>query len=206
MIGEIRRLNPKPGMKFGSARLQTMVPDVYVRPGPDGGWHVELNSDTLPRVLVNQTYYSQLSKKIGKDGDKSYFTDALQNATWLVRALDQRARTILKVATEIVRQQDGFFTHGVAHLRPLNLKAVADAIQMHEFDGVARHRQQIHGDQSRHVRAEIFLHRLDRLGRRRRGAFGRSRAPPHQAADRFGRARRDPVRRHHRGTVARLGH
>lgn len=132
MIGEIRRLNPKPGMKFGSARLQTMVPDVYVRPGPDGGWHVELNSDTLPRVLVNQTYYSQLSKKVGKDGDKSYFTDALQNATWLVRALDQRARTILKVATEIVRQQDGFFTHGVAHLRPLNLKAVADAIQMHE--------------------------------------------------------------------------
>src|SRR6202011_40934 len=116
MIGEIRRLNPKPGLKFGSVRTQTMVPDVYVRPGPDGGWHVELNSDTLPRVLVNQIYY----------------TECLQNATWLVRALDQRARTILKVATEIVRQQDGFFTHGVAHLRPLNLKAVADAIQMHE--------------------------------------------------------------------------
>ncbi|WP_375413380.1 RNA polymerase factor sigma-54 [uncultured Bradyrhizobium sp.] len=132
MIAEIRRLNPKPGLKFGSARMQTVVPDVYVRPGPDGGWHVELNSDTLPRVLVNQVYYSELSKTIRKDGDKSYFTDCLQNATWLVRALDQRARTILKVATEIVRQQDGFFTQGVAHLRPLNLKAVADAIQMHE--------------------------------------------------------------------------
>ncbi|TAI60223.1 RNA polymerase factor sigma-54 [Bradyrhizobium sp. Leo170] len=132
MIGEIRRLDPKPGLKFGSSRTQTMVPDVYVRPGPDGGWHVELNSDTLPRVLVNQTYYAELSKTIRKDGDKSYFTDCLQNATWLVRALDQRARTILKVATEIVRQQDGFFTYGVAHLRPLNLKAVADAIQMHE--------------------------------------------------------------------------
>src|SRR5437868_1928374 len=132
MIGEIRRLDPKPGLKFGAARMQTMVPDVYVRPGPDGGWHVELNSDTLPRVLVNQTYYTELSKTIRKDGDKSYFTDCLQNATWLVRALDQRARTILKVATEIVRQQDGFFTRGVAHLRPLNLKAVADAIQMHE--------------------------------------------------------------------------
>lgn len=132
MIAEIRRLNPKPGLKFGAARTQTMVPDVYVRPGPDGGWHVELNSDTLPRVLVNQTYYAELSKTIRKDGDKSYFTDCMQNATWLVRALDQRARTILKVATEIVRQQDGFFTHGVAHLRPLNLKAVADAIQMHE--------------------------------------------------------------------------
>ena len=132
MIGEIRHLNPKPGLKFGSARTQSVVPDVYVRPGPDGGWHVELNSDTLPKVLVNQVYYTQLSKTIRKDGDKSYFTDCLQNATWLVRALDQRARTILKVATEIVRQQDGFFTQGVAHLRPLNLKAVADAIQMHE--------------------------------------------------------------------------
>lgn len=132
MIGEIRHLDPKPGLKFGSAKTQSVVPDVYVRPGPDGGWHVELNSDTLPKVLVNQVYYSQLSKTIRKDGDKSYFTDCLQNATWLVRALDQRARTILKVATEIVRQQDGFFTQGVAHLRPLNLKAVADAIQMHE--------------------------------------------------------------------------
>jgi RNA polymerase sigma-54 factor len=132
MIGEIRRLDPKPGLKFLSTRTQTVVPDVYVRPGPDGGWHVELNSDTLPRVLVNQSYYAELSKTIRKDGDKSYFSDCLQNATWLVRALDQRARTILKVATEIVRQQDGFFAHGVAHLRPLNLKAVADAIQMHE--------------------------------------------------------------------------
>lgn len=132
MIGEIRHLDPKPGLKFGSTRVQTVVPDVYVRPGPDGGWLVELNSDTLPKVLVNQTYYSELSKTIRKDGDKSYFTDCLQNATWLVRALDQRARTILKVATEIVRQQDGFFSQGVAHLRPLNLKTVADAIQMHE--------------------------------------------------------------------------
>ncbi|MBB5049349.1 RNA polymerase sigma-54 factor [Rhodopseudomonas rhenobacensis] len=132
MIGEIRHLDPKPGLKFGSARVQTVVPDVYVRPGPDGGWHVELNSETLPKVLVNQVYYSELSKTIRKDGDKAYFTDCLQNATWLVRALDQRARTILKVSTEIVRQQDGFFTQGVAHLRPLNLKAVADAIQMHE--------------------------------------------------------------------------
>ena len=132
MIGEIRHLNPKPGLKFGSAKAQTVVPDVYVRPGPDGGWHVELNSDTLPKVLVNQVYYSELSETIRKDGDKSYFSDCLQNATWLVRALDQRARTILKVSTEIVSQQDGFFTQGVAHLRPLNLKAVADAIQMHE--------------------------------------------------------------------------
>ena len=99
MIGEIRRLDPKPGLRFGTSRMQTVVPDVFVRPGPDGGWLVELNSDTLPRVLVNQTYYSTLSKSVRKADDKSYFSDCLQNATWLVRALDQRARTILKVAT-----------------------------------------------------------------------------------------------------------
>jgi RNA polymerase sigma-54 factor len=132
MIEEIRRLDPKPGLKFGSSRLQSVAPDVFVRPGPGGGWLVELNSDTLPKVLVNQTYYSELSANIRRGEDKTYFADCLQNATWLVRALDQRARTILKVATEIVRQQDGFFIKGVAHLRPLNLKAVADAIQMHE--------------------------------------------------------------------------
>jgi RNA polymerase sigma-54 factor len=132
MIAEIRQLDPKPGLKFGSTRVQTVVPDVFVRPGPDGGWLVELNSDTLPKVLVNQSYYSELAGNLRKGEDKSYFADCLQNATWLVRALDQRARTILKVATEIVRQQDGFFQHGVTHLRPLNLKVVADAIQMHE--------------------------------------------------------------------------
>jgi RNA polymerase sigma-54 factor len=132
MIAEIRQLDPKPGLKFSSARVQTVVPDVFVRPGPDGGWLVELNSDTLPKVLVNQSYYSELAGNLRKGDDKSYFVDCLQNATWLVRALDQRARTILKVSTEIVRQQDGFFQHGVAHLRPLNLKVVADAIQMHE--------------------------------------------------------------------------
>ncbi len=132
MIGEIRRLDPKPGLKFGVTRTETVVADVFVRPGSDGGWHVELNSDTLPRVLVNQVYYNKLSKTPQKTEEKSYVSECLQTATWLVRALDQRARTILKVSSEIVRQQDGFFTQGVAHLRPLNLKTVADAIQMHE--------------------------------------------------------------------------
>lgn len=132
MVGEIRQLDPKPGARFGSGQIQPVVPDVFARIGPDGGWLVELNSDTLPKVLVNQSYYTQLARGARKSEDKSYFSDCLQNATWLVRALDQRARTILKVATEIVRQQDAFFTHGVAHLKPLNLKTIADAIQMHE--------------------------------------------------------------------------
>ncbi len=132
MIAEIRRLNPKPGLAFGSAMVQPIVPDVFVRQGPDGGWIVELNSDTLPKVLVNQSYYAEVSATARRDTDKSYLAERLQSATWLVRALDQRARTILKVANEIVRQQDGFFARGVEHLRPLNLKTVAEAIGMHE--------------------------------------------------------------------------
>jgi RNA polymerase sigma-54 factor len=132
MIGEIRRLNPKPGLAFGSTTVQPIIPDVFIRPGPDGGWLVELNSETLPKVLVNQTYYAKVSKNARADGEKNYLAECLQTATWLVRALDQRARTILKVSSEIVRQQDGFFTQGVQHLRPLNLKTVADAISMHE--------------------------------------------------------------------------
>jgi RNA polymerase sigma-54 factor len=132
MIAEIRRLNPKPGLAFGSTLVQPVVPDVFVRPAPDGGWIVELNSDTLPKVLVNQSYYAEVSGTTRKDSEKSYLADCLQTATWLVRALDQRAKTILKVANEIVRQQDAFFAQGVQHLRPLNLKTVADAISMHE--------------------------------------------------------------------------
>jgi RNA polymerase sigma-54 factor len=132
MIAEIRRLNPKPGLAFGSILVQPIVPDVFVRPGPDGGWLIELNSDTLPKVLVNQTYHAEISKTARGESEKAYLADCLQTATWLIRALDQRARTILKVSTEIVRQQDAFFAHGVRYLRPLNLKTVADAIGMHE--------------------------------------------------------------------------
>ena len=132
MIAEIRNLNPKPGLAFGSTLVQPIVPDVFVRPAPDGTWQVELNSDTLPKVLINQRYYTQVSKTTRNDTDKTYLADCLQTATWLVRALDQRAKTILKVSSEIVRQQDAFFARGVQHLRPLNLKTVADAISMHE--------------------------------------------------------------------------
>lgn len=132
MIQEIKRLNPKPGLKFGSVQMQPVVPDVLVRAASDGGWHVELNSDTLPRVLVNRTYYTRVTQSAANEKDKNYILECLQTANWLVKSLDQRARTILRVAEQIVRQQDAFFTHGVQHLRPLNLKTVADAISMHE--------------------------------------------------------------------------
>ncbi len=132
MIAEIRDLNPKPGMAFGSEPVTTVVPDVFVRVGPDGAWLVELNSDTLPRLLVNNQYYAKVNKGARDKDSKNYLADCLNTANWLVKSLDQRARTILKVASEIVRQQDNFLAHGVRHLRPLNLRTIADAIQMHE--------------------------------------------------------------------------
>ncbi len=132
MIAEIRDLNPKPGLAFGAEPLAPVIPDVFVRVGPDGDWLVELNSDTLPRLLVNSRYYAKVNKTARDRESKTYLTDCLNNANWLVKSLDQRARTILKVASEIVRQQDSFLTYGVRHLRPLNLKTIAEAIQMHE--------------------------------------------------------------------------
>ena len=132
MIAEIRELDPKPGRGFGSSTSETVIPDVIIRAAPDGSWLIDLNSDTLPRVLVNQTYHARVSKALRSDTDRAFIADCLQTANWLTRSLEQRARTILKVASEIVRQQDAFFAYGVEHLRPLNLKTVADAISMHE--------------------------------------------------------------------------
>jgi RNA polymerase sigma-54 factor len=133
MIAEIKSLNPKPGEAFEPPLDQPVVPDVIVRRGPDGGWAIELNTDTLPRVLVNNAYFSEVSGRTAKDKKaKEYLSDCLQSANWLVRSLHQRATTILKVATEIVRQQGGFLEHGVQHLRPLVLRDIADAIGMHE--------------------------------------------------------------------------
>ncbi len=132
MIAEIRALTPKPGLSFGAEPIQPVVPDVFVREGADGLWHVELNSETLPRLLINARYYASVAAGARDRNTKEYLTDCLNNANWLLKSLDQRARTILKVASEIVRQQDGFLIHGVRHLRPLNLRTVADAIGMHE--------------------------------------------------------------------------
>ena len=132
MLVELKALNPKPGLAFGGATAQTLVPDVEVRARPDGSWHVELNPAALPRVLVNQDYHARVCAERLKDSDRVYIAECLQNANWLTRSLEQRARTVLKVASEIVRQQDAFLARGVEHLRPLNLRTVADAISMHE--------------------------------------------------------------------------
>jgi len=132
MIEEIQALTPKPGLMFGGDVAQTVIPDVFVRKNPKGVWIVDLNSETLPKVLLNNTYHAEIKSKAVNKEDKEYLADCMANANWLVKALDQRARTILKVSTELVRQQSEFFEKGIRYLKPLNLKTIAEAIDMHE--------------------------------------------------------------------------
>lgn len=131
-IARLRNLAPKPGLIYGSDAAAPISPDVFVQERPDGGWAVELNTDTLPRVLVNSRYFAEVCGNTKDKTVQTYMSECQQNASWLVKSLDQRARTILKVSSEIVKQQDGFFAYGVDHLKPLNLRTVADAIEMHE--------------------------------------------------------------------------
>lgn len=130
MIRELRGYDPKPGLKFGGSMSQAVVPDLYIRQTAKG-WAVEINSGTLPRLLVNRRYYAELAQGAAAKS-KAWLSEQLAGANWLVRALDQRQRTIVKVASAIVKQQEGFFLHGVAHMRPLTLRQVAEEIGMHE--------------------------------------------------------------------------
>ena len=132
MMAEIRALDPRPGLAFSGGTSEIVVPDVMVKPASDGSWAIELNPDVLPRVLVDQSYYTEVSRHARSAADRTFLSECLQSANWLTRSLDQRAKTILKVATEIVRQQDAFLVQGIRHLKPLNLRTVADAIGMHE--------------------------------------------------------------------------
>ncbi len=132
MITEIRRLDPKPGASFDAAPAPALVPDVLMRRGPDGGWLLELNPETLPRVLVNRGFHARALVGARSRDERAYIAERYQTASWLVKSLEQRANTILKVAAEIVRRQDGFFRHGVEHLRPLILRDVAEEVGMHE--------------------------------------------------------------------------
>ncbi len=132
MVAEIKALNPKPALDFEHLVADPVVPDILMRPHPKGGWQLELNSDTLPRVLANGDYYARVVAKCRNKADKDYITERFQTANWLVKSLDQRANTILKVSSEIVRRQDAFFRKGVQHLRPLILRDVAEEIEMHE--------------------------------------------------------------------------
>ena len=136
MISEMRECNPKPASEFEHLVVQTAIPDVLMKRMPKnlgGGWRVELNHETLPKVLINQEYYSEIKEAAGSDkASKEYITTQLNNASWLVKAMDQRAKTILKVASEIIEEQDAFFNYGIEYLRPMKLSDIAEKIDMHE--------------------------------------------------------------------------
>ncbi|AKM08076.1 RNA polymerase factor sigma-54 [Pelagerythrobacter marensis] len=132
MLGELRSYDPKPGCQFGGAGESAVVPDVLIAAGRDGGWDIALNEETLPRLVVNRDYYLELRRGCAGKEAQSWLGEKLADANWLIRALDQRQKTILKTAAEIVKKQEGFFRRGVSELRPLTLREVAEAIDMHE--------------------------------------------------------------------------
>ncbi|MEM9332116.1 MAG: RNA polymerase factor sigma-54 [Pseudomonadota bacterium] len=132
MLAEIRALDPRPAKSFDSGQIEAIVPDVLVTQSQAGDWHIELNPETLPKVLINQEYHLELTQLLDDPEGKTFVSDCMEKANWLTRSLDQRAHTILKVAAEIVKKQDKFFAEGVQHLKPLTLKQVAEKIKMHE--------------------------------------------------------------------------
>ncbi|KAA2214080.1 RNA polymerase factor sigma-54 [Teichococcus oryzae] len=140
MVAELKRLDPKPGASFDASPAMPLVPDVLMRPAPawtapdgtlEAAWLLELNPETLPRILVNRGFHARAQVSATRE-ERAFLSEKYQAATWLVKSLEQRASTILKVAAEIVRRQDGFFRHGVTHLRPLILRDVAEAVELHE--------------------------------------------------------------------------
>lgn len=132
ILSEIRRLDPKPGHGFDASPADVVVPDVVVEAALDGSWRIELNPDALPRVLVHTDYVKRIATGKLDRQEQAFISDCHASANWLVRSLDQRARTILKVAAEIVRRQDGFLTKGISGLKPMTLMSVAEAVGMHE--------------------------------------------------------------------------
>ncbi len=135
MITEIKVLDPKPALQFDHFISQTVIPDIIMKKivKEDGStWSIELNSETLPKVLINQTYYKEIKTKSSSKADKTFINDQMAEANWLVRAMDQRANTIMKVATEIIKKQDAFFNYGIEYLKPMVLKEIAKEIEMHE--------------------------------------------------------------------------
>jgi RNA polymerase sigma-54 factor len=132
MIGEIKRLDPKPGLSFAADEPPTLIPDLYVRAIEPGRWRVELNGGTLPKVLVDTEYHGEITGQPLDRRSKEYLAERFQSANWLAKALDQRARTVLRVAKAIFARQLPFLDDGLQHLRPLVLRDIAAATGLHE--------------------------------------------------------------------------
>jgi len=132
MLAELRDYDPKPGCRYGGSAESAIVPDILLSAGKDDGWDIRLNEDTLPRLVVNREYYVELQDGCADRASRAWLGEKLADANWLIKALDQRQKTILKTAAEIVKRQDGFFRRGVSELKPLTLREVAEEIEMHE--------------------------------------------------------------------------
>ncbi len=136
MILEIKRLDPKPGAQYEIEPLQTLIPDVLMRATPItaagvSDWLLEINPETMPRLLIRRGFHARMLASASRE-TKSFLSEHMQGATWLIKALESRAQTILRVSAEIVRRQDGFFRHGISHLRPLTLRDIAAEVELHE--------------------------------------------------------------------------
>jgi len=136
MVAEIKCLDPKPGSRYDAEPLRPLIPDVLMRTAPVGEdgetmWLLEINPETMPRLLIRRGFHARMLTSASRE-TKSFLSEQLQGATWLVKALESRAQTILRVSAEIVRRQDGFFKHGISHLRPLTLRDVAAEVELHE--------------------------------------------------------------------------
>ncbi|MEZ5681313.1 MAG: RNA polymerase factor sigma-54 [Erythrobacter sp.] len=132
MLAELRTYDPKPGCRYGGGTEAAIVPDVLVTPAARGGWDIRINEASLPRLVVNREYYVELKAGARDKASTAWLNEQLGEADWLIRALDQRQKTILKTAAEIVKRQEGFFKEGVTAMRPLTLREVAETIEMHE--------------------------------------------------------------------------
>lgn len=132
MFQEIKALDPKPGNNFSTENLQIIQVDIFLKKDQEDNWLLELNNDALPRVLLNRKYHTQISKQTKDKEGKKFLSEKWNSANWLAKALDQRANTILKVATAIVEQQNNFFRNGIHYLKPLTIADIARETDLHD--------------------------------------------------------------------------
>ena len=132
MVKRLKSLDPKPAHQYSNNDTPAVIPDVFLRKMSNGDYRIELNASTLPRVIVNEKFYGTVRATQKTDDEKVYYSEQMNTANWLVKAIHQRAVTITKVATAIATRQKDFFDKGVMHLKPMTLKDIADDIEMHE--------------------------------------------------------------------------
>ena len=202
MIAEIRRLEPKTRPRLWRPAGRAGNPDVYVLAAPDRTWRVELNSQALPRVLVNDVYAAVIKRGASRDEDKQYVSAQLQSANWLTKSLEQRARTILNVATEIVRPSGRLPGRGRVGAKALNLKMIGEAIGVHESTvSRATAHKFIQTPRGLFEMKYFFTAAIPSL-ELGRVAFRGGGAPAHPADDRRGGLGRRSFRRQHCRTAA----